>query len=263
MTVKYPPFGIEIDGGDLPAADRSHYEASVKWHLDLINRSQTGRALLEAIRSTGKGLSIQPWLKTDVNATASARDMRGATAAGEYVIGDQNRPMQGGSWAWKGPIVGTGQGSKAVVRYSPSMFGFGGSGAATAPPTAAGTGPTAVLFHEMCHAYRIMRGTQYSGATMGGRAGYDDEEEFFAILVSNVFVSDPSTQVQVRILRADHHGFATLAANRATSTGFLQDAANQRLMVKLFTSEPGLANALRAVPAGFNPVRQYFGAPAP
>ena len=212
VAVKYPPFGIEIDGSDLPAADQSQYEASVKWHLDLINRSQTGHALLEAIRSTGKGMSIQPWLKAEVNAEASARDRRGATAAGEYVIGAPNKPKQGGFWAWKGPMVGTGQGSNAVVRYSPSMFGFGGSGAASAPPTVAGTGAASVLFHEMCHAYRMMRGTQYRGATMGGRAAYDNEEEFFAILLSNVFVSDPSTQVQVRILRADHHGFAALAA---------------------------------------------------
>jgi hypothetical protein len=260
MIMKYQPFGFEIDGTGVPVKDIAHYEASVKWTLDLISRSQTGHALLDAIRGTGKRLTIRPWLDAAVNADATPEDTTAATAAGELRLNNQNKPVQGGWWDLYEPIVGTGQGSNVTVRFLPWMFGFGGSGAASAPPTSAGAGPSAVLFHELCHAYRDMRGTRYLGATMGGRVFYNNEDEFFAILLTNIFVSDPSTQVQVRTLRADHAGFAPLAANRSTSSGFLSDSANTRLMVRQFVSEPMLANALRAVKTGFNPIRQHFGA---
>lgn len=261
---EYPPFGIEIDGDALSAFARSDYEASVKWHLDLINRSQTGRALLEGIQRTGKDLFISPYLKGGVNSEGGAGpfDYHKGAPAGLTVLQNDgsNNPILHGKWSWSKRVSfkGTGEGSTGVVHYSPSMFGY--SGSYIGPPTVvfACWDAAAVLVHELCHAYRAMRGHYHPLATMGGRAGYGHEEDFFAILLTNVFVSDPSTQVRFRFLRKDHNSHdADLVT---TTSSFLADPGNKNLMVKLFDQEPGLTKALRAVQADFNPVRQHFGA---
>jgi hypothetical protein len=167
-----------------------------------------------------------------------------------------------GRWI-KNPILGTGTGSDVEIRYLPKMFGFGGTAAATFAPTLPGIGASAALFHEMAHGYRMNIGHRYPARTMGGRLLYDDEEEFFAIVLTNIFVTDPTTEVMIRTLRADHHGFTPLAAAQATSLGFLQVTANKQMLVRLFAQEPALANDLTNVNATFNPVQQYFGVSPP
>ena len=239
MATRYGSFGIGIDGSELGVARASEYEAAVKWHLDLISHSSTGSALLQAIQRTGKRMAIKPWKSAGFNATASPLDPRNA--------GARAKPIFDGS-------AGTGEGSAAEIRYSPDMWGFGGSAASTYPATSPGAGRTAVLFHEMAHGYRQMNGHWYKGPL----AGYDDEEELFAILLSNIFVTDPSTLTPGRTLRADHQGFNTLAAALSTSKGFLQNAANRQLVLKFTVQEPGLTNALRNVNASFNPIKEEW-----
>jgi|SRR5579864_3203462 len=240
MTTQYD-YRIAIDGLDDALARsgprglqeleaRAHeYETSVKWTLDLISRSQTGQALLCAIQRTGKKMIIRPWLDTSkINASAKALNERDAAPAGEFALDSSGRPMTGGHWFWKGPMIGTGKGSDAEIRYAPSMFGFGGWSASTFAPTSPGVGQSAILFHEMAHGYRDMRGHQQSVAMVGTRQAYDNEEEFFAILLTNIFVTDPTTAVQGRRLRADHWSFTALPATQSTSKGFLQAQGNKR-----------------------------------
>lgn len=257
MATEYEPFKILIDGGEGDIHQRE-YEQSVKWSLDLINHSKTGQALLTAIKGTGKWLTIEPWRKKEINAETRPNDWRAATARGELRLGAKSgKPLTSGWWNKK-TIEGTGEGSHTRILYAPTMFGFGGSSAAAFAPTLPGIGRAAVLVHEMAHAYRNMNGHSYLGPTMGGRAGYDNEEDFFAIVLTNIFVTDPTSAVQVRTLRADHRGFAPLAAALSTSKGFLQDAANKRMLSRLFTQEPGLTNDLLGVNATFNPVKECF-----
>jgi hypothetical protein len=260
MTQRYDSFGIVIEGQGGKPSDRTEFERSVKWHLDLIQRSQTGLALLRAIRATGKTITISPWTDTGINASTRPLDWPAATPEGELVLDPSGRPKTTGKR--KDVMIGTGAGSDVEIRYSPDMWGFGGSAATSFAPTLPGIGPTAVLFHEMCHGYRITRGHRYSLAMMGGRVQYDNREEFFAVVLSNIFVTDPTTLVQGRTLRADHWGFTPLAAAQATSQSFLQVPQNQQLIAQLFTQEPTLTNDLMKVNATFNPVQQYFQLPA-
>jgi hypothetical protein len=270
MTTQYG-YRITIDGLD-PALARSgprglqeleerarDYETSVKWTLDLISRSQTGRALLCAVQGTGKKMIIRPWLDTSkINASAEALNERDAAPAGEFVLDSSGRAKTGGHWFWKGPMIGTGKGSEAQIRYSPSMFGFGGSSASTFAPTSPGVGQSAILFHEMAHGYRDMRGHQQAVAMVGMRQAYDNEEEFFAILLTNIFVTDPTTAVQSRRLRADHWSFTALPTTQSTSKGFLQAQGNKNLVARLCTQESSLAYDLLSVNATFNPIKEYF-----
>lgn len=269
MTTAYKPYLITIAGSELPRDGAVQYELAVRLTLDRIDRSRTGRALLKAMQRTGKSLLIEPWTGKDVNATTSAIDERKANASGEAIL--YGLPARDGpkrfqpvteGWFIKDVAEGTGEGSDVEIRFTPAMFGFGGTAAThpTAPiaPGAPGTTPSEVLFHEMAHAYRDMNGHKHAAPTIGGRVNYDNEEEFFAVVLSNIFITDPTTETIVRGLRADHHGFNTLAPARATSKGFLADQANRRLLAKLTAQEPGLALDLLSVPATFNPVKEYY-----
>ena len=297
MATSYDPYGIKIDGeGD------DEYERGVKWRLDFISRSQTGRALLRAIQATPKQLTINPWNEKDgYNALTRPHDpgpkgRAAATAAGEFVLDSEGKPPTANRPA---PVLaammirlplargkpripepynykGTGQGTDVDIFYDPWMFGWGGSVMSNPAyrlafhpnqlrsnpnflryyPTRPCVSPSAALFHEMVHAFREMRGHSYNGRTMGRRAGYENEEEFFAIVLTNIFVSDPTTPVAVRDLRHDHDGHDWLPPAQATSSGFLADPANQRLLTKFIMQEPGLVNDLLNVKASFNPIRQ-------
>jgi hypothetical protein len=263
MTTQYA-FGIEIDGRDLakPAAqaydhlNQQEYEQAVKWSLDLISHSQTGQALLRAMQRTSKRLSIKPWRKKEVSAGGGPFDMSAATAKGKLQRDPDTGKLvidaQGNL-----PIAGTGKGSDVEIRYTPSMWGFGGASVSVYPPMSSpGAGRTSVLFHEMAHAYRMMRGNLYCGPM----AGYDTEEEFFAILLSNIFVTDPSSAVLVRTLRRDHGDFSQLMPPQSTSLGFLQDPVNKSLVAGICEQEKLLTLDLISVNATFNPIKAYYTA---
>ncbi len=257
MATTFGSSSIVINGKSL-GQNAQDYELGVRWHLDLISRSQTGAALLRAMQRSGRGLLIQPWPNTNINADTTPKNSRNATAQGELVLpgaGPFNYKAKG---SFRDTNVGTGEGSDVVIRYATNMFGYGGSAQSTFAPTLPGIGPSAVLFHEMAHAYRDMAGHQYRGPMVGARVGYDNEEEFFAIVLSNIFVTDPTTQVQNRALRADHWGFKLLATAQSTSKGFLQVASNKRLIGRLSAQEPELSSDLLNVGATFNPILEYY-----
>jgi hypothetical protein len=236
-----------IDGADLKSPAAADWEPFVLWTLKKIGTSETGKAVLQAIQQTGKQMRIKPYTPAAAaatgacNAYAQPQDWTAATAKGKPV----------------GGAVGTGAGSNAEIRYSSPMWGYGGTCAGTAPPTAAGTSPPALLFHEMVHGLRQMAGLSFGNKLTGVLQNYDNEEEFFAILVSNIFVTDPTNAVPNRTLRADHHGFTTLAAAQATTAGFLAVQDNRALVGKVVAQQVGLALALAKVRATFNPIQGY------
>lgn len=93
--------------------------------------------------------------------------------------------------------------------------------------------------------------------TVGGRRQYDNEEEFFAVVVTNVWVADPTNPNGTRTLRADHWGFTPLPAAQSTTKGFVAQAPNQRSLQKLVREEPELAAALKPVGGPFNPFTTF------
>jgi hypothetical protein len=226
MTTRYEPFMIIISAVGLSGGNGTDFEQSVKWHLDLIRRSQTGRALLSGIQRTGKQFTIKPYVPTQeapFNATADT------TTLGEV-----------------------------EVFYTSTMWGYGGTAANAFLPGKPGDAPSAVLFHELAHAYRRMRGTNNTARVTTQQPGYENQEELFAIMLTNIFVTDPTTQLPVRTLRKDHAGFAQLNAAQSTSQGFLGIAENSVLMGQFWAEEFGLMTDLLHVNAGFNPIMQYY-----
>ena len=250
----YGRYGISIEGS-------KDYQNQVQVCLDYLAKSDTGMVLLDAIRRTGKEVVISPFNGNKCNATAGATDEVDATRAGYPVFkGDSSfdpklepsllRDLLG---LPKEALVGTGKGSNGVVRFSPTMFGFGASGACASFAGTPGASPSQVLFHELAHAYRYANGAFNRRPTTAGSSGYTDMEEFFAVVLSNVLISDPTYSSGNRTLRADHDGFQPLASTLSTSRGFVSHIPNRNKIRELVASEPELTKALAGVKSYFNP----------
>lgn len=110
-----------------------------------------------------------------------------------------------------------------------------------------------MLFHELAHAYRYANGAFNRRPTTAGSSGYTDMEEFFAVVLSNVLISDPTYSSGNRTLRADHAGFQPLASTLSTSRGFVSHIPNRNKIRELVASEPELTKALAGVKSYFNP----------
>jgi hypothetical protein len=257
---KFAPYGITVDGDD-------QYELGVELTLHRIETSYTGQALLSAIKSTSKAIQIIPWTDySQCNAESAPVNLIAATPANQYILkqdSDHHSTFQplGQPSVIRSllhlplePYKGTGTGSDATVRFTPSMWGYGVKGAcAKYAAGAPGASPSLVLFHELSHAYRAARGGFYPRPMVGSSLFYNDTEEFFAVVLTNVLATDPTFGTANRGLRADHTGHETLAPDLSTSKSFVANVSNRNMMKELAKSEPDLFKALSGSKSSFNP----------
>ncbi|MCI0642966.1 MAG: type III secretion system effector protein [Gemmataceae bacterium] len=151
--------------------------------------------------------------------------------------------------------LGSGEGTDATVRFTPGVWAET-TGECRQPGSkfqGPGSTPDAVLFHELFHAYRIMTGTQLK--TRISIDGHTSQayEEFAAILVTNVYLSD----LKKTDLRSfDHGAYGVLK----TPKEFLKRNKNEAV-VKAFCDDlvikPLLAD-LKTVQSAFNPIRDVM-----
>ncbi len=251
-SLAFKGYGITIEGDD-------DYQNAVETVLARIAASDTGMALLDGIRRTGKPLLISAFTGTVCNAYASETSLPDATPANDYALDTKGNQVKDPSFIRDllglplDPVVGTGKGSGTELKFTASMWGFGSTGLCAPYAGAPGASPSQVLFHEMAHAYRMMRGKFRPRATIGSSVVYDNMEEFFAIVLSNVLTSDPTYSTGNRTLRADHWGFQPLAPNLCTSKGFVSSIPNRNKMRELVADDPALVAALKKVKSYFNP----------
>jgi hypothetical protein len=147
-------------------------------------------------------------------------------------------------------FVGTGVGSNSVIEFSPDTFG---AGEKTCYHGQYGSLPDEVLFHEMVHGLRNMQGLRNPWPTED--RGYRNEEEFLAIVATNVYISSKgSTQ-----LRRDGDGHSPLEAPLDTSAGFLSDLRNLKILkIHQLIWSPTFADLAHVVTAKFNPFRELW-----
>ncbi|MCL2714755.1 MAG: type III secretion system effector protein [Alphaproteobacteria bacterium] len=249
-TIEY--FSVIIDGkGTLTYSTPVQYERAVLTELRHIHNSLTGRALFrEFQKRSGHSLRITPYENTVLNAFAQADDLRHATLKGQ--------PERSGS---SGQIlldaagkstIGDGTGSNSDVSFTPRIFTNYCNQHKHAHRS--GAQPDEVLFHEMVHATRQMRGI-LDPLPLGWM--YDTEEEFFAIVLANIYASETGRPID---LRSDHHGFEHLTTD--VDAKFLPKKDNAdyryRLIDKLVHQEPTMTHELRSIHCHFNPIRRYF-----
>jgi hypothetical protein len=267
---------IKIDGTGVDTSDYStpqKYEQAVVRQLEKIYHSHTGQAVFHEMsrRVSHHGLTVIPYNNhKEDNAYASATDFVHATRKGGFEryagdaknspydiaaghnVDDTGRKILGADGK---PVKGQGDGSDAKILFSPTTW-FHYLHKQKGHKHTSGAQPDEILLHEMIHAARDMRGVA-ENVKLGHL--YDTEEEFFAILITNIYASELH---RPHDLRSDHHGFEPLSKNQDTSAEFLpkKDWSDYRyrMVAKLVREEPGLSHRLAKVGAKFNPLRRYF-----
>lgn len=251
-------YGIEISGDN-------DFRQSVIPVLNWIAASKTGKAVLAAIQRTGKTITIVPFVPknaSDCNASAGAENSADANPAGQLALGNDGKPLDDPGLSNSirallrlplSPMEGTGRGSDVTVFFTPAMWMIGNAGPCASFHRLPGTTPSQVLMHELVHAYRQAAGRANLRPTIGSNAGYHNREEFLAIIISNMFATDPSNGTSKRVMRADHQDFKPLAPALSTSKGFMTTSSNRNHVIEIAREEPALAKDLRSVPSYFNP----------
>jgi NleD-like pathogen effector protein (putative zinc metallopeptidase) len=190
------PFSQMI--GEYRRAAQQHQD-KVTALLALIDTFPSGKALLAELGSAGHSIRIMPYwhyFRTMVggeyfNSTpipvkpsesmsyladgGLARDYKGAYERNAPVRGDDNNPMPSFG-------KGTGAGANVVLFFSAETWD---SKAASEGP---GFKADEVLFHELVHITRMIRGQVTRTPVDGG--GYGNIEEYFATVITNVYMSD-------------------------------------------------------------------------
>ena len=214
------------------------YEVKVTKQLNKIASVSTGIAVLKEISRSLSAIRIIPRLDPSgndvLNASEYPTDRTLATQRGMPVLCTTPGPagMGGGL---------PGLGSDAVVEYWAAIWETGSS------QSGPGTRPDEVLLHELVHAVRDMWGVSHVCSKVGG--GYDNVEEFYAILVSNMYMSEQHQAT----LRANHGAYSPM--KKEDEKNFLK---TYHSLIEAFTEDqPFLASQLNLVKCRFNPIREY------
>jgi hypothetical protein len=214
-----------------------------------IDRSQTGHAIVEKIRTHGAAI-IVPYSPADAaetgkfNASTEYEIITDSDGSGQ---GSRSLPVHGkigtihfSPSTWQGVISSNGQTFR--LNYWPVPWYESDE----------------VLLHEMVHLARILGGSYLRIKLRGNLAIYDDEEEFFAVMVTNIHISEKGKD-HFLLLRGGHDDRTTpLPPDQYQSDVFL-DQPNVFALVEQFCRQhPNIAPRLAKVNSRFNPIRAYY-----
>jgi hypothetical protein len=233
-----------------------------------------GQVFLEAVENSGgRRIIIRPRTAAEIardqcNAYAGPTSWSDATPAGEmvYTCGSSPRPHTTRSRldAWLDlpgrPVMGTGTGSDSEVAFESGIWHSG----AVCGGMGSGANDDEILFHELVHALRQIRGLMHCAPMYGN---YDTQEEFFAIVVANIYVGcKVPAPGDASLIRESHSGFSPIAVEpRAWLDSHRR---NRAYLDQMRRQMPDLWGNLSRIPwsqCWFNPVRQvaYPHDPAP
>jgi hypothetical protein len=255
------------------AYDQNVYEYGMVFWLEFLRRTWTGWALLKDVwRCSPKEIIIQPWLPVaEVKAVKDKIDRAMAPLLGEPVPppGDPNDP----GWLCLEENASAGEADmerlplvKARVNFSPEFSSPPGMVYSKPGP---GCEADESLLHEMTHAVRILRGVFDNSINQNppDNPGWKNDEEFFAIVLTNIYRSELSTLGWLRPrrhgLRKDHKGHAALSPQLEDPKAFLGFGLNPGRFKRWAVEQPDLFQNLRQVRCPFNPIRAFFGDPVP
>ncbi len=160
----------------------------------------------------------------------------------------------GKGWPWRDDagtlVLGDGGGTNALIWYSPEMF------EGRYRPTEPAQQPDEVLYHELVHASRDMRGVRKNFLV---NKGYDNFEEYLAVVLTNIYLSDKG-----QLVFAGNHG-GTVILHGADADNFLHNSQNvdvpPTMLIQNFKDyQPEFYRALATLPSWrpkHNWVRQY------
>lgn len=190
-------FGYKI------AAER--HQKSVADCLDCFTRRGSGRALLMELGRTRHTITVMPhWLyfKTlpgEGFRNANTKGLRAGQILSHVTDGIPDSGRDG--YAKGVPIptlvgseTGTGAGASVIIYYSVGSW----TDALYTDNTVgeAGFQPDEVLFHELVHATRRIRGKMTS-VPVEGRPNFGNIEEYFATVIANIYLSEKGKEARL------------------------------------------------------------------
>lgn len=280
-----PMFGMAIQyfGWDQEARARQEaekYEFRVSEMLYRINATRTGCAVLRAVHVASrpskdvfsqKVMMIVPNVdaplkdikKSDkrynhdesgknvaVNAFAGWDDLASATPKGKSFYTDNHVVDPKTGVVENEKIIGTGAGSNTTITFTPQHFIPN-----DIAPTLGIDNPTKhfepdeFLLHEIVHGLRQMSGLMNQRKVPFQR-GYDNIEEFFAILIANIYRSECGRDK----IRKDH-GREFI---ETTEAKFVRKGLNRSHIRQLRREHPLLFSELRKIDVPFNPTQRIL-----
>jgi hypothetical protein len=232
MDLAYYNFTINPVG--LTGAAATKYVGDVHEHLRWIYRTTSGRILLNVIRRPTFPVEIRPYTGTDCNAVGGGERKTPASALTGFVM------------------------------YSPSTFSSHGVCSALPATEKSGRIWDEILFHELVHVFRNATGKWDKAPTLTyAMRHYDDNEEFIAVLCTNIYVSDRTNKIKSG-LRAGHRGYGAMAPEDAKRFALFMSSKNAFAMVKKFCDDnPIFTKALadRLADVEYNPIADYYRYP--
>jgi len=231
-------YNITINPVGLTGAAAARYTQEVREHLTWIDRTKSGRLLLTCIRRPTFPVEIRPYV-----------------ASGNAL--NQRCNARGGSEIRGGVLQGT-------VQYTPGVFAR--SGACAGHPIGENRGRIAdeILFHELIHVFRVATDKWDETPPFSiGMTHYTNNEEFVAVLCTNIYVSDRTNKFKSG-LRAGHAGFSAMAPDDAKRFGlYASSRATLGLVKKFCTDHPIFTKALsdKLADVEYNPIADYYRYP--
>ena len=233
---------VTIDGSSLGKPQADQYELDVNGVFSTIKLNRVGTLLTQEFI---RGLKIQPYTGTDLNATSSPQNRGAAEVAGRRSYRCDNAlPRTDGAG---NPILGTGGGSDSIIAFNPDQWLTSGVADHQHKTILTGARRDEILFHEMVHSIRQMVGTMNCSIAA---TGFDTKEEMWSVMTTNIYSSAWN-----RPLRRDHHGFVILTDEEVRTY-------YQRFEVMIGHMCRDLPRFTRAVSqidfVSFNPFRDYY-----
>jgi hypothetical protein len=262
--------------------DKDYDEKKILKLVQDIKARPIGQVIVAAIENTGKQLTIRPeserppksfdptltYRKGEMSATfpvdsagklnhaaaspanlsRTAKDERDKWYAGMSYDEekDVDRRYDPAPDVWGTPKGG---GSDVHTFFTP---GEGNDKACSNHSGLCATLPDEILLHEMVHALRMMQGV-FNPVPTTGR--YKNEEEFLALVITNVYISKKKGN---KLLRPDYQNhYGALEPKWSTSEGFLKDDENKRILEFYSTRWQPVFGLLGDVDTPFNPFRPF------
>jgi len=222
---------------------RSNHEANVKGLLDAIASQHTGQTLFQLFRERpGHSVMIFPYIFAPRYLEGSDADTRPVEP---YAATAKNKPMVGASgknfctFKFDGARIcrGTGTGSAVDIFFlQADPLGFFRRTNSTDD----------MLLHELVHALRMVSGVD---SPLGVSGGYENQEEFLAVLVTNMYRSHRNKPLFDYLDNP-------IEAGKFLDTNIRPSP--RELIWSLANGHPRLFDALKSVRAPFNPIKQFF-----
>jgi hypothetical protein len=243
--------------GDYPAKTYKVY--------DKILNNPVGKVIVDGIKATSRDLTFKPRTQTDIDKygvcdagtaaldplAAYPKGVGGNSSANLYKgIVDDVKTLNVDEGLDPSNIdtkhTGTGAGSSVEIGFDPDNL------SQSCINRGPGSQPDESLLHEMVHALRMMQG-QYNPVPTANRF-YDDEEEFLAIVVTNVYISQKDGAA---LLRGEHRDHERLWPPLNTSAGFVANKDNKDVLQNYRSKWlPTFTNLAKLVTPQFNPFRE-------